>query len=568
MNKGKNPGLKTAHPQTFPKPRIWAWIASIVFITLIVYTPVFSDLKEFTNWDDYAYVTDQPLIKNLDGETVGNLFKPSTTVMLNYHPLTMISLAWDYQQGFDDTDNTLSITPFVRTNVLLHLLNTALVFLFLYRLSRKKIWAAALPALLFGIHPMHVESVAWISERKDVLYCFFFLVSCISYLQYIDSKKTWWLGLSFILFIASCLSKAMAVPLPLVLLLIDYLENRKIGIKVLIEKLPFLIVSIILGIIALQPQSHAMGGADETPVFYRFLYGCYGFVMYWLKLIAPINLSAFYPYPGLTESGGLPAIYYLMPVIALAIIVTPFILIRRQKNERNKVILSGMLFFLAMTVLVLQFVSVGPAIMADRYSYVSYIGPLFIAGIFLQDLVENPKTRSVMLGIVSAYCLLLAITTYNRIPVWQNSKTLWTDVIQKYPYDVEQVGNNTVIKKIGAKTAYKNLADWYAEHQLLDSAYRYYQVLILAGTKDAEVWSNAGNIYAMKGQLTEALNALNKAISLDPKNTDNYIKRGLVHMQLGKTDEAIADMDQALAADPSNAQAKDLRKKFMEHRPK
>lgn len=173
-----------------------------------------------------------------------------------------------------------------------------------------------------------------------------------------------------------------------------------------------------------------------------------------------------------------------------------------------------------------------------------------------------------MLGIVSAYCLLLAITTYNRIPVWQNSKTLWTDVIQKYPYDVEQVGNNTVIKKIGAKTAYKNLADWYAEHQLLDSAYRYYQVLILAGTKDAEVWSNAGNIYAMKGQLTEALNALNKAISLDPKNTDNYIKRGLVHMQLGKTDEAIADMDQALAADPSNAQAKDLRKKFMEHRPK
>jgi len=566
MNKKKNPGLKITPPETRPKPKIWAWITGIVLITLLAYTPVFSDLKEFTNWDDYAYVTDQPLIKNLDGETIGNLFKPSTTVMLNYHPLTMISLAWDYQQGFDDTNNTLSIAPFVRTNVVLHLLNTALVFLLLYRLSRKKIWAAALTALLFGIHPMHVESVAWISERKDVLYCFFFLVSSISYLQYIDTKKTWWLGLSFILFIASCLSKAMAVPLPLVLLLIDYLENRKINFKVLIEKLPFLIISIILGIIALQPQSQAMGGAADTPAFYRFLYGCYGFVMYWFKLIAPINLSAFYPYPALTESGGLPAIYYLMPVIALAIIATPFILIRRQKNERNQVILFGLLFFLAMTALVLQFVSVGPAIMADRYSYVSYIGPLFIAGILLQDLVENPKTRSIILGIVSAYCLLLAITTYNRIPVWQNSKTLWTDVIKKYPYEIEQVGKNKVIKRIGAKTAYKNLADWYAEHQQLDSAYHYYQVLILADTKDAEVWSDVGNIYAMKGQLTQALNAINKAISYAPKNTDNYIKRGLVHMQQGKTNDAIADLDIVLAADPSNAQAKDLRARFIQYR--
>jgi len=257
-----------------------------------------------------------------------------------------------------------------------------------------------------------------------------------------------------------------------------------------------------------------------------------------------------------------------MPVIALAIIITPFILIRRRKNERNQVILFGVLFFLAMTVLVLQFISVGPAIMADRYSYVSYIGPLFIAGVFLQDLVENPKTRSIILGIVSAYCLLLAITTYNRISVWQNSETLWTDVIKKYPYEIEQVGNNTVIKRIGAKTAYKNLADWYAEHQQLDSAFHYYHVLVLAGTKDAEVWSSVCNIYAMKGQLPEALNAINKAISYDPQNTDNYIKRGLVHMQQGKTDDAIADMNIVLAADPSNAQAKDLRNKFMEHHPR
>ncbi len=293
---------------------LWQWIAGILLITFICYLPVLSDKKEFTNWDDPGYVTEQKLVKDLNAETLKTLFKPSTDVMLNYHPLTMISLGIDYKLGFDKKTNTLSIKPFAWSNLILHLLNTALVFIFLYLLSGRRIWAAVISALWFGIHPMHVESVAWISERKDVLYCFFFLLSCIAYLKYLETNRFLLLASCFFFFVLSCLSKAMAVPLPLVLILIDILHKRKINFKVVLEKAPFLIVALLIGYNAVLIQDK--GAIAEFEIFTlaeRFMFAAYGFFMYIVKLIAPFELSAFYPYPNLDESGNIPAVYYLSP---------------------------------------------------------------------------------------------------------------------------------------------------------------------------------------------------------------------------------------------------------------
>jgi hypothetical protein len=184
----------------------WLIILGILALTFIAYLPGFSPEKEFTNWDDLGYVVEQPLVKTSNSDSLKLLFEPTTQVMLNYHPLTMLTLAYNYSNA------ELDIQPYFKTNLFLHILNTFLVFLVLFKWSKSSLYIAGFGALIFGIHPMHVESVAWISERKDVLYTFFFLLSLLSYLRYLDRQKIGWLLLTFVLFIASCLSKAMAVP--------------------------------------------------------------------------------------------------------------------------------------------------------------------------------------------------------------------------------------------------------------------------------------------------------------------------------------------------------------------
>lgn len=530
------------------KTKLWYWIAGILLATLIAYLPVFSGEKEFTNWDDDLYVVDQPLIKDLNGENISKLFEPSTAVVLNYHPLTMISLAIDYKSGYDDSDNTLSITPFVRTNILLHLLNTALVFFFLYRLSRKKLWVAAIAALLFGIHPMHVESVAWISERKDLLYCFFFLLSCISYLEYLDRKKMSFLGLSFVFFIASSLSKAMAVPLPLVLLLTDVLYKRKLDGKAILEKLPFIAVALLIGYNTINVQEKAIGDVGVYNFLDRVMFAAYGFVMYIVKLFVPVKLSAFYPYPD-----SIPGYYYVMPLLALAILVVPFFV--RKNEARFRELIWGTGFYVLMIALVLQFVSVGRALMADRYSYVSYIGPLFIISTLLHDYIENPGFRKTVLGIVGVFALICVALTYKQTTVWQNSKTLWGDVIDKYPYEVSGEGANAKVVKTGVKTAYKNMGDYYAAQKMFDSAFIYYSVLAAAGTDDAEVYSNIGNVYALRNDMPNALAAFSKAVALDSSNAETFMKRGMMYSKNGNHDAAINDLDRAIVLQPDNEES-------------
>lgn len=541
-------------PRAGSAPKLWQWVAAILLITLVAYLPIFSGDKEFTNWDDDGYVTDQPLVKNLGAENLNKLFNPHTAVILNYHPLTMISLAIDYHRGYDETDNTLSIAPFASTNLVLHLLNTALVFIFLYRLGKKRIWLATIAALLFGIHPMHVESVAWISERKDLLYTFFFLLSGIAYLEYLDKKKFSMLGISFILFIASCLSKAMAVPLPLVLLLIDYLEKRKFTVAVLLEKIPFLLVALWVGYNTIQIQATAIGTVAFYNLGQRLIFASYGFCMYIIKLFAPLNLSAFYPYPDLA-SGSLPSFYYLMPVLALAILVVPIALFIRKRSERGREIIFGLGFFVLMIALVLQFVSVGRALMADRYTYISYIGPFFVLAVFLQDYIDTPKYRNLVLGITGGFAALFLLLTYQRVQVWQNSKTLWTDVIEKHPYEFSGTGNDMHLVSTGVKTAYKNIGDYYAGQKMYDSAFYYYNILDLAGTTDAEVYSNIGNIYAIRNDMPNALTAFSKSITYDSTNADTYLKRGLMYAQKGLHEEAIVDMNKVIHYQPEKEEA-------------
>jgi len=503
---------------------------AIVLITFISFSP--SIQCAFTNWDDDTYVTDNSLIRS-KFIPIKDVF--STPVALNYHPITMLSLALNYQQS------GLSPQPYHLTNLLIHVINTLLVFIFIYFLTARKTSVAVITAFLFGIHPMHVESVTWISERKDVLYVFFFLAALLSYLRYTTTRNYSFLGLCFLLFILSCLSKAMAVVLPLILLLIDYYRERKINKPALIEKVPFFIVSIIVGIIALRIQSgSAEANVQSFTFFQRLLFGCYGCLIYILKFVIPIHLSAFYPYPVQNSNEPLPIFFFISPCI---IIAGCYLIHRFLRYQRF--VVFGALFFIITIALVLQFIGVGNALMADRYSYLSYIGLSFIVASVYDILMSRYPSYRIATNIAMVLIIgLFSILTYQRTRVWKDSETLWTDVIAKYP---------------GIEVGYKNRGSYYGEQGKFDEALKDYESLLSMNTKDPEVFNNLANIYAAQNKITESLNASAKALSFKPDFYNAYVNRGITYNSIQQFDKAIADFTAAISINPEMVQPYALR---------
>jgi protein O-mannosyl-transferase len=472
----------------------WICVTVITIVTFIVFSPSLND--GFTNWDDPVYVMGNPMVVN---NSIPLLQIFETQVAANYHPLTVLSFALNYQTG------KLDPMQYHMGNVILHLLNTILVFFFIFLLTRRNLLMAAIVSLFFGIHPMHVESVAWISERKDVLYVFFFLAGLITYLRYIETKKLSWYIFTLLLFILSCLSKGMAVVLPVVLLLIDYLKGVKWERRLLIEKIPFFILSLIFGIIAfkIQQSGKAITDMKTFSIFQHLMFASYSAIMYIVKLFVPVNLLALYPYPNIT--GSIPFIFYLSPFIMLAILLVLVYLFMKKQKE----IVFGLLFYFVTVVLVLQFVSVGRVIMADRYSYLSYIGLLFIAAYLINKAWQSKsgvwailKYPLVIIAVIVA--ITFSYRAYSRTQVWKNSYTLWSQDIETYP---------------NASLAYYERAFYY--HDINDTA--------------------------------DDLSDLNKAISSDPDFADAYSNRGVMYLNAGKIDKAIADNTKAIILNPASA---------------
>ncbi len=528
----------------------WLIILGIISITIIAYLPGISPEKEFTNWDDLGYVVNQPLVKTSNADSLKLLFEPTTQVMLNYHPLTMLSLAYNYSSA------ELDIQPYFKTNLFLHLLNTFLVFFLLFKWSKSSLYIAGFGALIFGIHPMHVESVAWISERKDVLYTFFFLLSLLSYIRYIDRQKIAWLLIAFVLFIASCLSKAMAVPLPLVFLLVDFLYKRKFVLTIILEKIPFLALSVWFGLNAVKIQSAgAIAEFEVFTLFERIMFASYGFMMYWLKFFVPTNLSAFYPYPTFGEDKALPLIYVLAPFIVLLLVLTPLVYFYKKQKSNLKIYLFGMGFFVLMIALVLQFISVGSAIMADRYAYIPYIGGSFMLLVFAFNYHEKFKNKFVIPAILTIYCLFLFVQNYKQVAIWTNSETLWSNVIEQYPFVIEQVGNKVFVRTTGVEVAHKNRGNYYRENGRMDLAFKDYDILVSARVKDPLVYSNMGNMYAQEGKFQESIDMYKMALERDSSTFDVYVNRGITFTKMGQRVNAIKDFKKALTIQPKNQMA-------------
>src|ERR1039458_8563876 len=269
----------------------WWLVSAILILTFVAFSPTLKN--NFTNWDDDRYVLDNAMLSKPYSECVKFYF--SNIFFNNYHPLTMMVYAFVYHHSEPVQSVVVNPESFDEINLIIHLLNILLVFWFAFLLSERRMEVAAIVAMLFAVHPMHVESVAWISELKDVLYGFFFIGGLIAYYQYINYtersfKKTGFYLLTFILFVLSGLSKPAAVTFTLMLPLIDYYVKRKFTFNCWLEKLPFFIVSIVLGIITYIAQKPDSIGKIETySILQRLMFGCYSMIVYLYKLILPIR---------------------------------------------------------------------------------------------------------------------------------------------------------------------------------------------------------------------------------------------------------------------------------------
>jgi len=484
----------------------WFAVVAIFVLTGIVFSPVLNN-EFITTWDDKVYVTENPLIKSLSSENIREIFMINTQLnqtINNYHHLTVLSLAINYQIS------GLSSSSYILTNVLFHAINAVLVFIFIFSLSKRKLWAALLAGLWFGIHPMHVESVAWISERKDVLYAFFFVAGLITYLRYLKYNKTWMLIITFLLFTCSLLSKAMAVTFPVVLFLIDYYRKRSFSWKMVLEKVPFLILSVIFGIISLRLQSLSAIEEFETfSLIQRAMHASYGFFTYIAKFLIPVNLSAFYPYPMITDTGFLPQVFRLAP-FGILILAAIFIFLFTRKGQLARVTVFGFLFFFVTIVLVLQFLSVGKAIMADRYTYLPYIGLTFILGMVLEHLLERRKmlkTAGLFLGLLfTVMSCIFMVQTWQRVKVWNNNISLWTDAINQYP-------------DLRLNFIYEKRARVFLDQEKVQKSLGDYLTILKSDPKNILALESAGRIYGQYlNDLERSLEFLEKAYQVDSTN--------------------------------------------------
>jgi hypothetical protein len=522
-------------------------------MVMISYRNAFDN--EFVDWDDYTYVVDNNLVRKPQETTIKDVF--STPVSLNYHPLTILSLRMNNNECKTCSEG-ISAAPFIKWNVAIHLLNTLLVFMLIYFLSDKKIIVAFLVAALFGVHPMHVESVAWVSERKDVLYAFFFLSGLITYIKYLNEtvhkKKYLWLTITFLLFILSCLSKAMAVVFPLVLILINFWTAKSKGsnpvweslketfsIKKLIPLIPFFAVSLFFGIMAV-----SINKFNSFTIGHRIQYASYGFIMYIVKFFVPANQVAIYPYPTQAE--------YTIGTFGTLIKMAPFVLIAITglviySLRKTKLFVFGIGFFFVTVMMVLQFISVGVAIMADRYTYLCYIGLAFIPAMLIGE--RMTKKRIPLYILSGCFVILLMILTDKQVKVWRNSETLWTKVIDLYP--TQETPRSIRGIYYGKKAA--RARDEKERKMFEDKAFEDFKIAIKANTPRAEVYEGAGNIYGMKGDYNNALLCLNKAIQIKPKKGSAYFNRALTLSMLNKNDEAIKDYTIALVYAPQMAVA-------------
>jgi Flp pilus assembly protein TadD len=548
--------VNASAPET-ARPHIPAWLlaALLGLATLAVYWP--ATRCDFINYDDPDYVTANPQVQEgLNWASVKWAF--CNPVAGNWHPVTMLSHMLDCQLfGLNPWGPHL-------INVLLHSLNVALVFAFL-RLLAGATWRSLLVAALFAVHPLHVESVAWISERKDVLSSFFGLLTLIFYVRYarkvtsdkcqvtgsrmafpasVLSRVTRRASLSYTLalffFVLGLMSKPMLVTWPFVLLLLDYYPlgrfKRSKAWRLVREKIPFLILTVMASVVTFVVQKHsgAMVPAESLSFGARGANALISYCRYLGKLFWPTKLAVFYPLPD----------HWPVETVLLAggLILGLSILFWAQRR-RWPMLLMGWLWYVGTLVPVIGLVQVGEQAMADRYMYLPSLGLLVLIVWGGYELIKNLPQRGMLWSGFSAGAIIFCVV------LTRQQLGYWRDSIAFFQYALAVTENNPVTRNL--------LGAAFFNKGKMDEAIAQYQEAIRLKPSYADPYYNLGTALAKQGQTAEAIHQFQEYIQFRPNDADGHYDLATALYNEGQLNQAIRQYREAIHLKPDNADAHD-----------
>jgi tetratricopeptide (TPR) repeat protein len=558
--KAKNTARRRIKPERESPQINRYWIAGILFSILVFTTFLYSNsLKNgFIYFDDPELVLDNLFIRQLSWGNVVHFF--STPVQMTYLPIGLISYAIDYRIG--------GLNPLVYHlhSLLIHLITILLVY-WLFQLLTRKPTVSIFGAIIFAIHPVNVDGVVWVATRNNLLATFFYLGSIIFYVYYLQKNlQVRFLVFSFIAFALSCLSKSSSVVLPFALFLVDFFMNRKWDKRLLLEKIPFFLLSLILGVLTLKIRTDVI-----PPVAYslvdRFFLFFYTVINYFYRLLLPINLSMSYAYPNKVGLF-LPMRIYLAPLFTGLVIWGLY-----ELGVRKKALITGLSFF-ALNIFLSQSVLLIDNFMANRYVYLSYIGLFFIlADINDQILTAKSGWKSkIRIGWITAlviFTAFLSFLTYNRVFVWKDTISLFDDVIAKQP-NIPWVYSNRGVAKFRNNDFEGALRD-FNQSLALDPNFAlslYYRGVIehLSGKNNealtdlnktitlvpsfAPAFNERGKLKQEFQDIQGALEDFSASISINPYFAEPYLNRGVLKSDQGDFPGAVADYSTAISLDP------------------
>ena len=535
----------------FNKKELWPVVILLV-LTALAYIRAAG--YEFVNWDDDFNIAKNPYVQVLDWPSFKGIF--TSHVIGNYNPLSTLSFA--IENHFFGLDPSV----FHVNNILLHLVCVFLV----YRLSRllgMPMWAALAVSALFGIHPMRVESVVWVTERKDVLFGAFYLGALVNYVKFLKtSRKKKYVVWIVVLFILSLLSKIQAVALPLSMLAIDYLLKRKLSFKLVFEKWHYFGLSLVFGLIGVYFLGE-QGSLDSTSnynLIQRLLVGVYSYDIYLIKFLVPFRISPLYPYPA-----AIPVEVYLAPILFAGVCFLAW----KAFKKAWRPLLFGLAFFTFNVMFVLQVVGAGQGFLADRFTYIPYLGLMYALGHYgYKFITSGHKYASVTKVLAGIWCVLLLAQTWVHVPVWKDSGALWTHVMKYYtntplPYrnraqhlrdqgqhEQALADYNRSIELKKDPDVVNSRARLYFNQQKWNAAIQDYDLAIQLDGTVGEYWINRGAAYAMIGNMQSALADMSQGITLDPDFANGYKNRSLVYQSLNRPVEAHEDLKTYLRINP------------------
>jgi protein O-mannosyl-transferase len=510
---------------------------------------------DFINYDDPTYVTENIHIRN--GVTTEAIRWVCTAgYAANWHPLTWMSHMLDVQLfGLNPRWHHL-------TNLLFHIANTLLLFFVFHRMT-KETWKSAFVAALFALHPLHVQSVAWVSERKDVLSTFFWMLTMGAYIHYVEHPRLKNYLAVLIFFALGLMAKPMLVTLPFVLLLLDYWPLQRVGLnfatppnsatapflfaalhgrttirlrvkKLLLEKLPLFAFAALSCIVTyvVQKKGGSVASFEVFPLGIRIANAFVSYIVYIAKMVWPDNLAVFYPHPGL---------WPLWQVLGAVFFLAAASLIVMRTANRFPYLTVGWLWFLGTIVPVMGIVQVGGQAMADRYTYIPLIGLFIMSAWGIPELLKKWRYRKEALFASSALILAcLFVVTWTQVGYWRNSIIL-------YDHALKVTSRNDTI--------HNNRGDAFCRLGNLRQAIPDFDKAVGINPENADAYYNRGVTYGKLGDNRRAIEDFDRSIEINPKRVEPYYNRGFAYGELGDQGQAIENFSMAIEIAPENADA-------------